>query len=69
MIKFDHVTKVYKGSIEAVKEVTFTVDDGEFFVVVGPSGAGKSTLVRLLVRQEIPSEGEIIFRDIDITQI
>lgn len=69
MIHLDHVSKFYRGDIVALKDVTFDIDSGEFLFLVGPSGAGKSTLVRLLIREEVPTEGSIIFDDTDITRI
>ncbi|WKZ30972.1 MAG: ATP-binding cassette domain-containing protein [Candidatus Dojkabacteria bacterium] len=69
IIKFDKVSKVYKGSINALDDVTFNVDEGEFFFVVGTSGAGKSTIIRLLIRQELPTTGDIAFEDIAVTKI
>ena len=69
MVLFDKVTKVYKGDIVALDNVTFTLDPKEFVFVVGPSGAGKSTVIRLLIRQELPSDGEIVFEDVDVTKI
>ncbi|MBD3329201.1 ATP-binding cassette domain-containing protein [Candidatus Dojkabacteria bacterium] len=69
MIKFSNVKKVYKDKIIALEEVNFDITPGEFCFIVGPSGAGKSTIVRLLVRQEMPTQGEILFESIDITKI
>src|SRR5213076_767944 len=59
MIKLDHVTKVYKDSVVALDDVCVDIQKGEFVFVVGPSGSGKSTLIRLLIREEEPSRGEI----------
>jgi cell division transport system ATP-binding protein len=59
MIKLDHVTKVYKDSVVALDDVCVDIQKGEFVFVVGPSGSGKSTLIRLLIREEEPSKGEI----------
>lgn len=69
MINIEHVSKKYREDIIALNDVTFDIDSGEFLFLVGPSGAGKSTLVRLLIREELPSEGTIIFDDIDVTRI
>jgi cell division transport system ATP-binding protein len=59
MIKLDHVTKVYKETVVALDDVCVDIQKGEFVFVVGPSGSGKSTLIRLLIREEEPSRGEI----------
>ncbi|GAB4163832.1 MAG: cell division ATP-binding protein FtsE [Candidatus Dojkabacteria bacterium] len=69
MVTFDHVTKVYKGDYTALNDVSFFIDKGEFCFIVGASGAGKSTIIRLLVRQEFPTQGEIMFEDINVPQI
>ncbi|MEX0754803.1 MAG: cell division ATP-binding protein FtsE [Actinomycetota bacterium] len=59
MISLQHVTKVYKGNILALDDVTVDIDKGEFVFVVGPSGSGKSTMMRLLLKEEHPSNGAI----------
>jgi cell division transport system ATP-binding protein len=59
MIKLDHVTKVYKDSVVALEDVCVDIQKGEFVFVVGPSGSGKSTLIRLLIREDEPTRGEI----------
>jgi multiple sugar transport system ATP-binding protein len=57
-IEIDHVTKRY-GDVVAVRDVTITVEDSEFFCFFGPPSSGKSTLLRLLLGLEKPTEGEI----------
>ncbi|MGD8590853.1 MAG: sn-glycerol-3-phosphate ABC transporter ATP-binding protein UgpC [Chromatiales bacterium] len=57
-IQLDKVSKGF-GDTQAVKEASFTIRDGEFFILVGPSGCGKSTLLNLIVGLEVPSSGEI----------
>ena len=65
MLKYNKVSKNF-GPIQALSEITFTVNPGEFVFVTGPSGAGKTTLLRLLIRQIKPSEGEIFFDEIGV---
>src|SRR5688572_12726194 len=69
MIRYINVKKIYPGNIVALDGVTFDVDEGEFSFIVGPSGAGKSTLLRLLVKQEVPSKGDIFFEDVSVPTI
>jgi cell division transport system ATP-binding protein len=59
MIKTVNITKVYKDSVVALEEVNLEIGKGEFVFVVGPSGSGKSTLIRLLLKEEEPTRGEI----------
>ena len=59
MIKLENVTKVYPGNTVAVKDVDIEIAKGEFVFLVGPSGSGKSTLIRLIMREEAPTNGDI----------
>lgn len=58
MIKLNGITKNYK-SVEAVRGVDLTVNDGEIVCIIGPSGSGKSTLLRCINGLEIPDSGEV----------
>jgi cell division transport system ATP-binding protein len=60
MIRLFNVTKQYDGDVAALKEISLEIERGEFVFVTGASGAGKTTLLRLLMRQELPSSGQIL---------
>src|SRR5581483_8697709 len=58
-IELDHVSKRFGDGTEAVHDATFTIDDGEFFILVGPSGCGKSRVLNMIVGLEDVTDGEI----------
>jgi putative ABC transport system ATP-binding protein len=62
MLEVKNIQKVYGETIkyEALKEINFTVNDGEFVGIMGPSGSGKSTLLNLLATIDSPTSGEIM---------
>lgn len=62
-IEFINVTKEYEAGFKVLDDVSFSIEQGEFVFVVGPSGAGKSTIVRLLIKEELPSSGDILFNN------
>ncbi|MED2971183.1 betaine/proline/choline family ABC transporter ATP-binding protein [Fictibacillus sp. B-59209] len=59
MLKFDHVSKAYKGSKKAVNDISIEIERGEFIVFIGPSGCGKTTTMKMINRLIEPSEGTI----------
>jgi cell division transport system ATP-binding protein len=59
LIEAHHLSKLYSRGVYALRDLSLTIDKGEFLFLTGPSGAGKSTLLRLLLREELPSEGDL----------
>ncbi|AVA24024.1 sn-glycerol-3-phosphate ABC transporter ATP-binding protein UgpC [Rhizobium sp. NXC24] len=64
---FDGIGKTYPDGTVAVANVSFTVADGEFVVLVGPSGCGKSTLLRMAAGLELLNSGRLLMDDQDVT--
>ncbi|MDV6254069.1 cell division ATP-binding protein FtsE [Vibrio sp. EA2] len=69
MIKFQQVSKAYRGGRQALQKVDFHLRRGEMAFLGGHSGAGKSTLLKLICAIERPTDGTIHFNDHDITRI
>jgi cell division transport system ATP-binding protein len=69
VIRFEQVSKAYRGGRQALQKVDFHLRQGEMAFLTGHSGAGKSTLLKLICAIERPSAGHISFNDHDITRI
>ena len=69
MIRFENVSKVYKGEKKALDDISIDIKKGEFVFLVGSSGAGKSTFIKLLLKEEEPTEGNIIINEMETTNI
>ena len=67
MIEFRNVNKTYSTGTEAVKNANFVINKGEFAFLVGQSGSGKSTLIKLILKEEEPTSGNIIINGKDTT--
>ena len=67
MIQIKNLSKTYPTGTQALKDVSFDIQDGEFLVVIGLSGSGKSTLLRCINRLIEPSGGQVIWDGVDIT--
>ncbi len=67
MIRFDNVKKKYDSGVDALKGVSFLIEDGEFVFVIGKSGSGKSTLLKCITREERPTEGVVTIDNFDIS--
>lgn len=69
MIYYDKVSKIYPDKSIALENVSFGVEPKEFVTIVGHSGAGKTTLVKLLIREEYPTDGSVFFESTDIHKL
>ena len=69
MIEFKGVHKVYESGVQALKDVNIRIEKGEFVFIVGASGAGKSTFLKLIMREELPTAGEVIVNDYKLSKL
>ena len=69
MIDFFDVEKTYKSGVEALKGVSFTIEDGEFVFIIGKSGSGKSTLLKCITCEERPTSGKVTIDNFDISHM
>ena len=60
-VAINRVSKTYEGNVEAVRDVSFICEDGEFLAILGPSGSGKSSMLRMIAGLEKITIGEIVF--------
>jgi phosphonate transport system ATP-binding protein len=67
LLRIENLTKVFPDGTVALKDVSFEVREGEFLTIIGLSGSGKSTLLRCINRLIDPTEGRVVWDDIDIT--
>lgn len=69
MIFFDNISKIYNHNSTALRNVTLKIQPKEFVAIVGASGAGKTTLIKLLLREEDPTEGRIFLDGVELTAL
>jgi cell division transport system ATP-binding protein len=69
MIEFQSVYKAYDTGSHALNDVNLHIDDGEFAFIVGPSGAGKSTFLKLIMREETPTSGEVVVNNYRLSRL
>jgi len=70
LIKLNKVSKIYDGTavpVKALTEVELSIEPGEFTAVVGPSGSGKTTLLNIIGGLDIPTDGNVIVDNVDIS--
>ena len=69
LIRLKDVKKVYRNGVTAIYDMDLKIEKGDFVFVIGATGCGKSTLIKMLYREEKPTEGEIIVGGIDVAKL
>jgi putative ABC transport system ATP-binding protein len=69
VVELDAVTKTYPGGVQALREVSLRIDEGEMCAIVGPSGSGKSTMLHLIGTLDRPSTGTVRIDGFDVAKL
>ena len=67
-VELKNLSKIYDKKIKALNDINFTIEDGQFFVLLGPSGAGKTTTLRCIAGLEKIDSGSVLFNDETVSQ-
>src|SRR3990170_1139312 len=68
-VRVEHLTKIYGDGTRALNDISFSVNPGEFLIIIGLSGSGKSTLMRCINRLVEPTAGKIFVDDVEVTAL
>ena len=69
MIRFHNIYKTYGRGIHALMDINAQIDKGEFIFLVGPSGAGKTTFLKMVYREELPTQGQILVNRLPLANL
>ena len=69
LIKMKNVRKVYKNGVTAIHDLDLSIQKGEFVFIIGATGCGKSTLIKMLYREEKPTEGQILVGGLNVAKM
>lgn len=69
MIQFKNVSVTYPGGVDALKDVSLTINDGDFAFVIGSSGAGKSTIIKLILKEIQATKGQVLVNGFNVTNL
>ena len=69
MIVLDRVSKSYPGGVEALRQVSLTIEDGELVAIVGPSGSGKSTMLHMIGALDRPTSGSVAIAGLQLESL